>query len=72
MNIGITIQLMIRLARNAAYNALTVLEKRYLKKGKNGRMIEAPGEMFWRVARGAERVTVMYGEMMGKSQVKEE
>ena len=28
-------------------NALTVLEKRYLKKGKNGRVIETPEEMFW-------------------------
>ncbi len=37
---------------NLSPNALTVLEKRYLKKDKSGRVVETPGEMFWRVARG--------------------
>lgn len=32
-------------------NALTVLEKRYLKKDQQGRIIETPEEMFHRVAR---------------------
>ena len=31
-------------------NALKVLERRYLKKGDDGRAIERPNEMFWRVA----------------------
>jgi ribonucleoside-diphosphate reductase alpha chain len=33
-------------------SVLTVLEKRYLKKDKDGRVVETPEEMFWRVARG--------------------
>ncbi len=32
-------------------NSLRVLEKRYLKKDENGKVIEAPGELFLRVAK---------------------
>ena len=49
---------MVDLEVKLSKNALTVLEKRYLKKGKNGRMIETPEEMFLRVA-VAECVTPM-------------
>ena len=35
---------------NFSPNALTVLEKRYLKKDETGRVVETPEEMFWRVA----------------------
>jgi len=37
---------------NLSPNALTVLQKRCLKKDKSGRVIEMPEEMLWRVARG--------------------
>ena len=35
-------------------NALKVLQRRYLKKGENGELLETPEEMFRRVA-GASR-----------------
>lgn len=46
------------LKEKLSQNALTVVERPYLKKGKNGRMIETPEEMFLRVA-VAECVTPM-------------
>jgi len=48
---------MVHLKVRLSKNALTVSEKRYLKKDKSGRVIEAPEEVLWRVARaivGAE------------------
>ena len=44
------VDLEVRLSKNA----LTVLQKPYLKKDKNGQVIETPEEMFWRVAWEAE------------------
>ncbi len=41
-------------------NALTVLKKRYLKKNKEGRIIETPFEMFKRVARNIASADLIY------------
>jgi len=46
---------------NLSPNALTVLEKRYLKKDKNGQVIETPEEMFWRVARAVAEAETAFG-----------
>lgn len=39
------------MALKLSENSLRVLEKRYLKKGENGKVVETPQEMFSRVAR---------------------
>ncbi|HHV78404.1 MAG TPA: adenosylcobalamin-dependent ribonucleoside-diphosphate reductase [Firmicutes bacterium] len=41
-------------------NALTVLEKRYLKKDKSGKPVEKPEEMFMRVARNIALMDILY------------
>jgi len=40
--------------------AITILEKRYLKKDAQGRVIETPEEMFWRVARNIAEAERFY------------
>ena len=43
-------------------NALKVLEKRYLKKDKAGKVIESPEDLFRRVARTIASVEKAYGK----------
>jgi ribonucleoside-diphosphate reductase alpha chain len=41
-------------------NALKVLQRRYLKKGENGELLETPEEMFTRVARAVAQAERLY------------
>jgi ribonucleoside-diphosphate reductase alpha chain len=43
-------------------NALTVLRKRYLLRGRDGEPIETPAQMFWRVAHVVAAPDAEYGE----------
>ncbi|MFC1904675.1 vitamin B12-dependent ribonucleotide reductase [Chloroflexota bacterium] len=47
-------------AINLTDNALQVLERRYLKKGKDGQVIETPDEMFHRVAQAIASAELVY------------
>ncbi|MFN3396245.1 MAG: vitamin B12-dependent ribonucleotide reductase [Thermodesulfovibrionales bacterium] len=42
-------------------NALRVLEKRYLKKNEDGKVVETPEDLFRRVARHVARADALYG-----------
>jgi len=46
---------------NTSENCLKVLERRYLKKDKNGKIIETPEEMFARVSRHIAQADKSYG-----------
>jgi ribonucleoside-diphosphate reductase alpha chain len=50
-----------RIEEKLTYNAMTVLEQRYLLRDENGKIIESPGEMFRRVARTVAAVEQKYG-----------
>lgn len=43
-------------------NAILVLERRYLRKDENGRVIESTAQMFRRIARGLAEVEKQYGK----------
>ncbi|MCX6775674.1 MAG: adenosylcobalamin-dependent ribonucleoside-diphosphate reductase [Candidatus Micrarchaeota archaeon] len=53
-------------------NAIKVLERRYLKKDKNGQVVETPKQMFRRVARAIALVDVFYDQNVDTSNVEEE
>jgi ribonucleoside-diphosphate reductase alpha chain len=53
-------------------NAIKVLERRYLKKDKNGQIMETPKQMFRRVARAIAMIDAFYDRNVDTSEVEEE
>jgi ribonucleoside-diphosphate reductase alpha chain len=53
-------------------NAVKVLERRYLKKDKNGNVIETPKQMFRRVAKAIALADMFYDKNVDTSEVEEE
>ncbi len=51
--------------------AITILEKRYLKKGALGNVVESPEEMFWRVARNIAEAERFYGNRTSPEELSE-
>jgi ribonucleoside-diphosphate reductase alpha chain len=51
--------------------AITILEKRYLKKDPQGKVIESPEEMFWRVARNVAEAERFYGNRISPEELSE-
>ncbi len=54
---------------NLTENAITVLERRYLKKDADGKVVETPKEMFWRVAKNIARADLLYNPMADEKAV---
>ena len=50
----------VNVAMNLSPNALTVLQKRYLRKDKDGQLIETPADLFRRVARAVAAADQLY------------
>lgn len=53
-------------------NAVTVLERRYLKKDAEGKVVESPKHMFWRVAKNIARADLLYNPMADERAVARE
>jgi ribonucleoside-diphosphate reductase alpha chain len=51
--------------------AITVLEKRYLRKDTEGKVIESPEEMFWRVARNIAEAERLYKNQISLEELSE-
>ncbi len=51
--------------------AVTILEKRYLKKDARGQVVESPEEMFWRVAKNIAEAERFYGNQTSSEELSE-
>jgi ribonucleoside-diphosphate reductase alpha chain len=51
--------------------AITILEKRYLKRDARGQVIETPEEMFWRVAQNIAEAERFYGNQAALEELSE-
>jgi len=49
--------------------AMTILEKRYLKRDSLGKVVESPEEMFWRVARNIAEAEHFYGDRISPEEL---
>lgn len=58
--------------RNLNFNALTVLERRYLLKNKEGKVVENPERMFRRVARNVAKADLKYYSKKDVKKIEEE
>ncbi len=62
----VTLQHLLNKPLKLSPNALRVLEKRYLKRDENGRVVETPQEMFLRVASNVASADKFYGKSDGE------